>query len=104
MLSNISFGMYLIHPLMLMEILRWAVPTLAQVFPAALSMLVVWALTTGGAAMISVILLNIPVVSHLVGRSHASLPNAALRDWLDTRLGSIKAPKRLPRSGDAFPG
>ena len=100
MLSNASFGTYLVHPLILAGVLQWVVPTLSHVFPAALSILFVWSLTASGAAMVSVILLHIPVASRLVGRAHASLPNSALRGWFSNQSGSARATKRLQRSGE----
>ncbi len=49
----------------------------------------VWVLTAGGAAIVSVLLLHIPVASRLVGRAHSSLPDGALHTWFRNRSFAI---------------
>ncbi len=68
-LSDASFGVYLIHALILDWLLQHMVPFLPSAWPVALRVLLTWGLTAGSAAIISIILLNIPILSRLVGRS-----------------------------------
>lgn len=69
-LSDASFGVYLTHALFLDWFLQWLVPALPQGWPVAIRVLLLWILSAGGAVLSSVILMNIPVVSRLVGRSN----------------------------------
>jgi probable poly-beta-1,6-N-acetyl-D-glucosamine export protein len=68
-LSDASFSVYLIHALILNEVLKWIVPTMPTVWPVVLRVFLTWFLVAGSAMSISVILINIPLVSRLVGRS-----------------------------------
>ncbi|MEO8973127.1 MAG: acyltransferase [Ktedonobacteraceae bacterium] len=68
-LSDASFGVYLIHGLFLDWFLQWLVPGMPQLWPVAIRVLLTWFLSAGCAALSSVILMNIPVASRLVGRS-----------------------------------
>jgi Uncharacterized protein conserved in bacteria len=68
LLSNTSFGIYLIHALLLTYIFRWMVPALPVTWPAVIRVFLVWFAAAGGSVVISAILLRIPVLSHLVGR------------------------------------
>jgi hypothetical protein len=70
MLSDASFGVYLIHALLLTAILKWVVPAMPTVWPVAIRVFLTWFITVGSATGISVMLLNIPVLSRLVGREH----------------------------------
>ena len=70
-LSDASFGVYLIHALLLTALLKWVVPVMPAALPVAVRVFLTWFLTAGSATVISVILLHIPVLSRLVGREHS---------------------------------
>jgi peptidoglycan/LPS O-acetylase OafA/YrhL len=69
MLSDASFGIYLVHVFILTALLQWVVPFMPEAWPVALRVFLTWFLTAGGAAGISILLMKTPVLSHLVGRS-----------------------------------
>jgi probable poly-beta-1,6-N-acetyl-D-glucosamine export protein len=69
-LSDASFGVYLVHALILTAILRWAVPAMPTVWAVAIRVFLTWCMTVGSATVVSVMLLNVPVLSRLVGRAH----------------------------------
>jgi peptidoglycan/LPS O-acetylase OafA/YrhL len=84
-LSNASFGVYLIHALVLTCLLKWVVPAMPSTWLVAIRVILIWLLTAGGATALSLFLMNIPVVSRLVGRTgpqrKKSVPRPAqLRD------------------------
>ncbi|HVB74635.1 MAG TPA: acyltransferase, partial [Ktedonobacteraceae bacterium] len=68
-LSDASFGVYLIHALLLAWFLQVLVPAMPQAWPVVLRVLLTWIATAGSATLASIILMNIPVLSRLVGRS-----------------------------------
>src|SRR5216117_202873 len=68
-LSDASFGIYLVHVFILTALLQWGVPLMPEAWPVALRVFFTWFLTAGGAAVISILLMKTPVLSHLVGRS-----------------------------------
>ncbi len=67
-LSDASFGVYLIHALILSLLLKWMVPALPSDWFEPLRVFLIWFLTAGGALALSMLLLRIPVLSRLVGR------------------------------------
>jgi peptidoglycan/LPS O-acetylase OafA/YrhL len=67
-LSDASFGVYLVHALILTALLRWMVPAMPTAWPVAARVFLTWFLTAGGATAITLILLRIPLLSRLVGR------------------------------------
>jgi surface polysaccharide O-acyltransferase-like enzyme len=83
-LSDASFGIYLVHVFILTALLQWVVPFMLEAWPVALRVFLTWFLTAGGAAGISILLMKTPVLSHLVGRS-ARWPSSwdanALHEW-----------------------
>lgn len=85
-LSDASFGVYLIHVLLLTAILKWVVPAMPTVWPVAIRVILTWFMTAGSATVVSVILLNIPVLSRLVGREH-SVRREAIQKAGEERLG-----------------
>src|SRR5207237_4310415 len=68
-LSDASFGIYLVHVFILTALLQWVVPLMPEAWPVALRVFLTWFLTAGGAAVISILLMKTPVLSRLVGRS-----------------------------------
>ena len=72
-LADAAFGIYLVHVLILNEVLRYIVPMLPKTWFVAIRVLIVYVLTAGGATVFSVILLHIPFASRLVGRAERRL-------------------------------
>jgi peptidoglycan/LPS O-acetylase OafA/YrhL len=70
-LSEASFGVYLVHVLFLIAILKWVLPAMPSTWPVALRVFLTWFMTVGSATATTVILLNIPILSRLVGREYA---------------------------------
>lgn len=68
-LSDASFGVYLIHALVLAYLLKWVVPITPATWFVAVRVVLIWLLTVGGATAVSIILMNIPIASRLVGRA-----------------------------------
>lgn len=70
-LSDASFGLYLIHALLLNYlVLPRIVPLFPSTWPSALSIFLVWLLTVSASLLLSMLFLRIPLVSRLVGRKH----------------------------------
>ena len=118
-LSDASFGIYLVHVFILTALLQWVVPFMPEAWPVALRVFLTWFLTAGGAAGISILLMKTPVLSRLVGRSahwHSSgdaksrratpghkralVPAKALHEWFSN---PFHHPRKVEheRSGDA---
>lgn len=68
-LSDASFGVYLIHALVLTLLLKWLVPVLPVSWFEPARVFLIWFLAAGGALTISLLLMRIPFASRLVGRS-----------------------------------
>jgi peptidoglycan/LPS O-acetylase OafA/YrhL len=68
-LSDASFGVYLIHAMVLSAIVARVLPALPAALPGVLRVLLVWVLAAGATAGISVALVRTPLLSRLVGRS-----------------------------------
>ncbi len=81
-LSDASFGLYLIHALVLNSVL---LPRIVPLFPStwtpALSIFLVWLLTVSASLLLSMLFLRIPVVSRLVGRKHPKEAVFVSRLW-----------------------
>ncbi|WP_165423275.1 acyltransferase [Ktedonosporobacter rubrisoli] len=69
LLSDVSFGVYLIHALLLTATLKWVVPSMPEAWPVAIRVVLTWLITAGGATAISIVMMHIPVLSRLVGRA-----------------------------------
>jgi surface polysaccharide O-acyltransferase-like enzyme len=95
-LSDASFGVYLVHALLLTAILKWVVPAMPTVWPVAARVFLTWFITVGSATGISVILLNIPVLSRLVGREHSARRKTA-------QLARQERPVEQPRQTEVMP-
>jgi len=95
-LSDASFGVYLIHVLLLSAILKWVVPAMPTVWPVAIRVILTWLMTVGSATAVSVTLLHIPVLSRLVGREH-SVRREALQ-----QVGEEK-PGQRPQHAETIP-
>src|SRR3989442_5858349 len=102
-LSDASFGIYLVHVFILTALLQWGVPLMPEAWPVALRVFLTWFLTAGGAAAITILLMKTPVLSHLVGRSahwHSSWDVNALHEWFSN---PFHHPRKVEQkgSGDA---
>ena len=96
-LSDASFGVYLIHALVLTYVLKWVVPAMPTTWFVAVRVILTWLLTVGGATALSLLLMNIPIVSRLVGRTgpqrmesvrRAQLLDQHLRDRIEEKSHS----------------
>lgn len=86
-LADASFGIYLVHPLILTPLLADLVPRLV-VLPAAAQIALTWLLAAAGATAATVALMRLPILSRLVGREG---PAASWR--LQPRLEGVAAAK-----------
>ena len=105
-LSDASFGVYLIHALLLNAILKWGIPAMPTVWPVAIRVFLTWFMTVGSATVVSVILLHIPVLSRLVGRAHPAGRKAvqpAKKDRPDEQPQQTDTNLRTDRQSGAFP-
>jgi len=103
-LSDASFGIYLVHVFILTALLQWVVPLMPEAWPVALRVFLTWFLTAGGAAAITILLMKTPVLSYLVGRSthgHSPKEANALQEWFSNPFHRPQEVERKERSGDA---
>ncbi len=103
-LSDASFGIYLVHVFILTALLQRVVPIMPEAWPVALRVFLTWFLTAGGAAAISILLMKTPVLSRLVGRSthwHSSKDANALQEWFSNPFHRHREVERKERSADA---
>ncbi|HXX79523.1 MAG TPA: acyltransferase [Ktedonobacteraceae bacterium] len=75
MVADASFGVFLIHVLLLAAILKWIVPAMPLVWPVALRVVLTWIMVAGSATILSIMLLKTPILSRLVGREYAAQRN-----------------------------
>ena len=68
-LSDVSFGLYLLHVLVLNQVLHWVVPQMPATWPVALRVMLADLVTLGSSLAISICLTRIPLISMLVGRT-----------------------------------
>ncbi len=68
LLSDASFGIYLIHPLFISLALTVAVPRLPAVVPVAFKVFAIWGMAAGLTTLACVVLLYLPGLSRLIGR------------------------------------
>ncbi|HEX4206301.1 MAG TPA: acyltransferase [Ktedonobacteraceae bacterium] len=68
-LSDASFGVYLVHAFFITVMLLWVTPKMPLFLPVGLRVGLTWLCAAGGSAILSVIMINIPIVSRLVGRA-----------------------------------
>lgn len=72
-LADAAFGIYLVHVLILNELMRYLVLALPKTWFVAARVVIMYVLTAGGATLFSVIMLHIPFASRLVGRAERRL-------------------------------
>ncbi len=68
-LSDASFGVYLVHALVLTCLLKWVVPVMPATWFTAMRVVLTWLLTVAGSTALSLLLMNVPIASRLVGRT-----------------------------------
>jgi len=104
-LADASFGVYLIHVLILDQVFRWAVPAMPKTWFVGVRVFLVWLLTAGGATAITILLLNIPIASRLVG--HEDLRRSSITKRQEhprekiapaTEKGEVSEHQRLSRT------
>ncbi len=76
-LSDASFGIYLIHAIFLNWFMHSLIPAMPYMWPVAMRIFLTWLITAGCATFAGIVLMNIPILSRLVGRSRA-LPKGIL--------------------------
>lgn len=103
-LSDASFGVYLIHVLILDDVMRWVVPYRPAGLPVVVSVFFIWVLTAGGSAIISVLLLKVPIISRLVGRAHPLERNLFSGGEHKSPTGERQKTKRVQESCDGRNG
>ncbi|MGH2493121.1 MAG: acyltransferase [Ktedonobacteraceae bacterium] len=82
MLSDSSFGVYLVHALILSALLTWVAPAMPTTWFVAVRVILTWLITVAGSVAISILLLNIPIASRLVGRTGPQKKDKAPRPVL----------------------
>jgi peptidoglycan/LPS O-acetylase OafA/YrhL len=80
-LSDASFGIYLVHVVFLTLLMRWFLPKLPPTLPVALHVFLLWFLTASLAVLSTILLLNIPLLSRLVGRSYSPDGINLMKKW-----------------------
>jgi membrane-bound acyltransferase YfiQ involved in biofilm formation len=68
MVSDASFGIYLIHAIFLNWFMLSLVPAMPHAWPVAMRVFLTWFITAGCATLASIALMNMPILSRLVGR------------------------------------
>ncbi len=90
LLSDVSFGIYLIHAYILIEVMRYVTPALPLWAPEPLRGLFVWGLTVVCTVASCTVLLYIPWASRLIGRPCALRRDRGVGRWLDTRWQALR--------------
>src|SRR5438477_1314117 len=102
-LSDASFGIYLVHVFILTALLQRVVPLMPEAWPVALRVFLTWFLTAGGAAGISLLLMKTSGLNLLVVRAahwHSSWDANALHEWFSYPFHRSRKVEQ-ERSGDA---
>ena len=92
-LSDASFGVYLVHVLILNNfVLASIAPMMPSSWPSFVIILLSWMLTVAFSVLMSSLLLQIPFASRLVGRAHPEEHNMlhALRRWREDKASTNK--------------
>src|SRR5579871_4218089 len=79
-LSDSAFGIYLVHPLLLTALIS-LISAYFMAWPPLLVIPLAWLITAAGSVAFSVLLLRIPILSRLVGRSRPMPQLPALSVW-----------------------
>lgn len=70
LLSDSSFGIYLIHPLILLALMHKALPLMPAGWPVALHVFLIWFLAASLSVIATITCLAAPIASRLVGREY----------------------------------
>nr|BBH85537.1 membrane protein [Thermosporothrix sp. COM3] len=68
LIAKSSFGIYLLHPLVLNEVQRWIMPYIPADFPVAISVILIGIFTLCTSTALSILLLHTPLACRLIGR------------------------------------
>lgn len=99
MLSNASFGIYLVHPLVLGLVLIWVIFPVDSWLPVVVCVGLTWLLTALGSAAWSILFLNLPLLSHLVGRSRRMSDQWLMAGWLQRWFSPRKRVESILKTG-----
>jgi peptidoglycan/LPS O-acetylase OafA/YrhL len=99
LLSNASFGVYLIHAYILDQLMAYVVPNLPTFLPEPVNVALSWALVAGITVAICVILLYTPFLSRLIGHPCQLRRERGLGRWLlETQRAARRATQDLAHS------
>jgi hypothetical protein len=99
LLSNASFGVYLIHAYILDQLMAYVVPNLPTFLPELVNVALSWALVAGITVAICVILLYTPFLSRLIGHPCQLRRERGLGRWLlETQRAARRATQDLAHS------
>jgi len=68
-LADASFGIYLVHPILITFAMLSVVPLLPAAPPVPVRIAIVWLVAVAGSAAVSIALMRTPILSRLVGRA-----------------------------------
>jgi probable poly-beta-1,6-N-acetyl-D-glucosamine export protein len=85
-LSDASFGVYLVHPIVMGLVFIWVIFPLRSWVPGLVCVALTWLLTAFGSTVWSLVFMNLPILSRLVGRSHRMSDQALLTGWLKRQV------------------
>jgi peptidoglycan/LPS O-acetylase OafA/YrhL len=91
-LSDASFGIYLVHPIVMGLVFILVIFPLRSWVPGLVCVALTWLLTVLGSVAWSILFMRLPVLSRLVGRSWQAPEQMPLVGWLKRRA----APRPLP--------
>jgi len=107
LISDVSFGIYLVHAYFLNKAMDIVVPVLPVALPEPVRVFLVWVFAAGTSVVLCVMLLYTPVLSRLIGRPHrpglGRLMGELAQGWrtLQAEMKWRPAPERAHRaSGD----
>ncbi|HEU5424000.1 MAG TPA: acyltransferase [Nitrolancea sp.] len=99
-LSDISFGIYLVHAFILTRVLGHIAPRLPVAVPLALRVALLWGIVAGSSVALCLLFLYTPLLSRLIGRP-CMLP-ARWLDWPARRLAALRRGRHRPAVAPAF--
>ncbi len=90
LLSDISFGIYLLHVYILNRALMGFLPSLPAAWPAALRILLVWVFVAGLTCAICTVMLYTPGLSRLIGRPCALPRDRGPGAWISKLNSAVE--------------
>ena len=94
-LSDASFGVYLVHPLLLSAV-TGLIMAYFMSWPTILLVVLIWLLTAGGAVACTVLLLNVPMLSRLVGHARPMPRIPFILAWKGELWSALRMGKQMP--------